>query len=140
MKMNELRKKLEKNPEFRDSVKELELHFKLANAVLKARIKKGWSQIELAEVVGTKQANISRIEAGLANPTITLVNKLVKALDLEINFASIENIRTLHFLEENFSTQQSDNPIRVIDWPVPGCSPNFQIGSSSIVGGKEMMK
>jgi len=34
--------------------------------------------------VGTKQATISRIEAGLANPTLSLIRKILQALDLDL--------------------------------------------------------
>lgn len=87
MKLNELDQKLRENPEFGQAMDDLKLHFELANAVLRARLKKGWSQTELARAVGTKQANISRIEAGLANPTLALVRKLTKALELEVRIA-----------------------------------------------------
>ncbi|HSQ17704.1 MAG TPA: helix-turn-helix transcriptional regulator, partial [Anaerolineales bacterium] len=63
---------------------DLALHFELANAVLRARLQKGWTQSDLAKAVGTKQANISKIEAGLANPTLALVRKITRALGLEV--------------------------------------------------------
>ena len=86
MKLNELDRKLQENPEFAQAMDDLMLHFELANAVLRARLQKGWSQTELAQRVGTKQANISRIESGLANPTWNLIQKILLVLDLEINF------------------------------------------------------
>jgi len=58
--------------------------------VIRARIKKGWSQAELAEKVGTKQANISRIESAMANPTLNLIQKLCQALDFEIAFEPVQ--------------------------------------------------
>ena len=63
----------------------------LANTVLKSRINKGFSQDELAERIGTKQANISRIEAGLANPTLNLIKRLIKVLDIDISFSCNES-------------------------------------------------
>jgi len=84
MKLNELEKKLQENPEFAQAMDDLKLHFELANAVLRARLQKGWSQTELAKAVGTKQANISKIESGLANPTLVLVRKLTKVLNLDV--------------------------------------------------------
>jgi ribosome-binding protein aMBF1 (putative translation factor) len=88
MKLNEYRHQLEKSEEYRQAKEDLQLHFALADAVLDARMNKGWTQAELAEAIGTKQANISRIEPGLANPTLEFVNKLVKALDLNIYISS----------------------------------------------------
>jgi len=85
MKLNDFRRKLEENSEYVDTANSLKIHFALANAVLKARLIKKWSQTDLAKAVGTKQANISRIESGLANPTLDLIQRLVEALDLEIS-------------------------------------------------------
>jgi ribosome-binding protein aMBF1 (putative translation factor) len=84
MKLSEFRQSYQQNPEYIEASKELKLHFELANAILRARLKKGWSLSELAEAIGTKQANISRIEAGLANPTLTMVQKLLTVLELKI--------------------------------------------------------
>ena len=84
MKLSELDQKLQQNPEYIQAMDELALHFELADAVLRARLRKGWTQTDLAKAVGTKQANISNIEAGLANPTLALIRKLTRALDLEV--------------------------------------------------------
>jgi ribosome-binding protein aMBF1 (putative translation factor) len=55
--------------------------------VLYARMAKGWSQSELARRVETKQANISRIEASLANPTFDLIRRLCDVLEIEVTFS-----------------------------------------------------
>ena len=87
MKLNEYRHQLEESKEYTNAKRDLILHFALADAVLKARTKKGWSQKELAKAIGTKQANISRVESGLANPTLEFINRLTKVLDFDINFS-----------------------------------------------------
>jgi transcriptional regulator with XRE-family HTH domain len=86
MKYSEYKKNLEQNPEYREAKAELELGFAFGDAVLRARLRKGWTQTELARRVGTRQANISRIEAGLANPTLELIQKVCKALELQPEF------------------------------------------------------
>ncbi len=85
MKLSEYREKLEQNPEYIEAEKKLRVRFVLGNAVMRARMKRGWSQTDLAEAVGTKQANISQIEAGLANPTLDLIQRLCETLNLELN-------------------------------------------------------
>ncbi len=42
------------------------------------------SQSELSEETGIPQADISRIECGLANPTLKTVHKLFGALNLRL--------------------------------------------------------
>ncbi len=113
MKLQEFRQRLEQNPEYLKASEELRLQITLANAVLMGRLNKGWSQTKLAEAVGTKQANISRIEAGLANPTLSLIDKILRALDLDLSVQSPtqESEYALN------STHNTDEIIQVFNWP-----------------------
>ena len=86
MKYTDYRRQIEQDPEYRAGKNALKIYFALGDAVLRARITRGWSQAELAEKVGTKQANISRIEAGIANPTLSLIQKLTDVLQLNVLF------------------------------------------------------
>lgn len=49
------------------------------------RLKKGWSQTQLADAIGTSQPHIARIERGTENVTIDTCRRLAKALDLDLN-------------------------------------------------------
>ena len=88
MKHSEYISKIENNLEYQNGLAKLKVHFALGDIILRERIKLGLSQVELAEMVGTKQANISRIEAALGNPTLKLINKILQVLKLDINFVS----------------------------------------------------
>lgn len=88
MKHSDFISTIENDLEYQIGVAELKTHFAVGDAILRERIKMGLSQAELAEMVGTKQANISRIEAGLGNPTLKLINKILQVLKIEINFIS----------------------------------------------------
>lgn len=44
------------------------------------RAEKGISQATLAEMVGANQATISKIEKGVGNPTLSMINRIAKAL------------------------------------------------------------
>jgi ribosome-binding protein aMBF1 (putative translation factor) len=46
-----------------------------------ARVASGWSQRELSERSGVRQADISRIERGAGNPTEATLQRLARALD-----------------------------------------------------------
>ena len=89
MNWNDYLNKINGNEEYQKAVKELKAIFDFGDAILRKRIEKGWSQTELARRVGTRQANISRIEAGLANPTLSLIQKISDVLEIEIQFTSI---------------------------------------------------
>ncbi|MDT3766167.1 helix-turn-helix domain-containing protein [Priestia filamentosa] len=55
------------------------------NIIRVKRMKKGWTQLELAEVSGVPQCTISQIERGSRRyPTYDNVLKIAKALDLTL--------------------------------------------------------
>ena len=61
----------------------------VGNAVAAARAKKGLSQNELSKLTGIDQSDISKIERGVANPSIGTLNRIAEALgaQLEISIA-----------------------------------------------------
>ncbi len=63
----------------------LEAEFAIAEAVISRRLEKGMSQLELAKKIGTKQSAISRLESGNYNPSIKLLDKVAKALNLKLS-------------------------------------------------------
>lgn len=56
----------------------------VGNAVLKARANAGVSQKELANATGIDQSDISKIERGIANPSINTLKRIANALDMEL--------------------------------------------------------
>jgi len=58
-----------------------------ANAVLAARANAGISQQELAKLSGIDQSDISKIERGIANPSISTLRRISNALDCELEIA-----------------------------------------------------
>lgn len=84
MKLEEYRKQLARDPEYLAAQEELRPLLELANTVLSQRLSRDWSQAELAERVGTRQANISRLESGLSNPSIKFLQRLAEALDAKL--------------------------------------------------------
>lgn len=85
---SEVKKELLSAPEVYKEYKKLEPKYKLISELISARTKKGWSQKQLAEKIGTKQSAIARIEGGNANPSFDFLEKVAKALGkkLEIRF------------------------------------------------------
>jgi len=81
------KKEILKDPEFKVEYDRLEPEYKLASALIKARLAKKMSQAELAEKVGVKQAYIARLESGDSNPTFASINKVAKALGKELIIA-----------------------------------------------------
>jgi transcriptional regulator with XRE-family HTH domain len=120
MKLSEFRQLLHKDTEYIEAEKKLRIKIDIANAILEARLKRNLSQADLAVKVGTKQANISRIEAGISNPTIDLIGRIINALDLEINVSVSEKESLINCPEISIFPSSSENAIVVTDWPGPG--------------------
>ena len=57
----------------------------VAEAVLSARAAAGLSQKELAAVTGIDQSDISRIERGMANPSVLTLRRLAEGLGMELS-------------------------------------------------------
>ena len=83
----DLKKRLE-NPEFKKQYDELDVEFKIIRAVIDARKAMKLTQKELSERSGIDRGDISRIERGIANPTIKVLMKLASGMgmDLQLNF------------------------------------------------------
>ena len=73
------------DPEFVKEWKQIEPHYQLARQIIGARLKKNWTQEQLAQKANTGQAVISRLEGGNAKPSISLLTRIAKALDTELH-------------------------------------------------------
>ena len=81
----ELDKEFMKNPEYRREYEKLETEFQVASQMIEARIKQKMSQEELAKKVNTGQAVISRLEGMNAKPSISLLERVAKALQIKFH-------------------------------------------------------
>ena len=59
----------------------------VGNAVAAARARKGISQKELSERSGIDQSDISKIERGIANPSVNTLNRIAQALDAKLQIS-----------------------------------------------------
>ncbi|MDL2293957.1 helix-turn-helix transcriptional regulator [Ruminococcaceae bacterium OttesenSCG-928-D13] len=74
-----------KNPALKAEYDALEPEYQLMTAVIDARAKSNLTQKELAERVGTSQANISKLERGELNPSVAFLKKFAAACDMKLN-------------------------------------------------------
>ena len=88
MKWKNLDKRWIKDLRFRKAWREREPEYQLARNIIKARLKKGMTQAQLAKKVGTKQPVISRLESMHASPSLRFLKRIAKALNtkLQIQF------------------------------------------------------
>jgi DNA-binding XRE family transcriptional regulator len=74
MKWDDAKKKNLQNEEVRQELKNNEAEYRIIEEIITARQEKNLTQRDLAELVGTKQSNISRLESGNYNPTLEFLN------------------------------------------------------------------
>ena len=86
--LQELTKELMKDPEFKKEYESLQPEMDITRAILDARIQAGLTQMQLSEKSGISQADISRLERGTRNPSLSLLKRWAEAMDatLRIEF------------------------------------------------------
>ena len=87
----EVRVDLLKDPKFRKAWADIQPEYQLARQMIGARLKSKITQKELARRAGTDQAVISRLEAGNAKPSFSLVQKIATALKTNLTFTFTAN-------------------------------------------------
>jgi DNA-binding XRE family transcriptional regulator len=77
------------DPEFVAALAELEPGYQIA----RLRIARGLTQTQLAQMVGTKQPSIARLEKGESTPSLAFLEKLAEALGarLEVRIVPQKN-------------------------------------------------
>ena len=87
-----LKRKLQ-NPDFRAAYEAEDKRIELVLQIIKLRQQRGMTQADLAKAIGTRQANVSRLERFDANLTLGTLEKVARALgaslriDLELKTA-----------------------------------------------------
>ena len=77
-----------KNPEFAEEYDALGEEYEVVRQIIRARIAAGLTQKDLAERIGTRQSNVSRIENGNSNPSIATLKRIAEATGtkLQVSF------------------------------------------------------
>ena len=73
-----------KNDEVQKELKKNEAEYKIIEEIILARKEKNLSQKDLAELIGTRQSNISRLERGNYNPSLDFLKKIAHAMGKEL--------------------------------------------------------
>lgn len=77
---DEYEKKLLKKPGVRKALKESELEYEIARAIIEARLNRGLTQKELATALNTRQSVISRVENAKTTPSLAFLKRLADVL------------------------------------------------------------
>lgn len=77
--------------EFRKEWENIQPEMDIIRAMVDARISQNLTQKELAERVGMNQADISKLENGTRNPSLRLLKKLAKGMNMTLKLQFIPN-------------------------------------------------
>ena len=81
----DLKKDLLTDKKIKAEYEKLGPEYQLIGSLIEARLKKGLTQKDLAEKIGTKQSAISRLESGAANPSLSFLKRLAEGLGCQIS-------------------------------------------------------
>ena len=79
---------LRQDPDFVAAERELEPGYQVA----RLRIQRGLTQTQLAEMVGTRQPSIARLENGTSVPSLSFLDRIAKALDARIELHFVPRV------------------------------------------------
>ncbi len=79
-KVNDLKKQLLADTEFRKEYEALEEEFSVASTLIEARRNAGLSQEQVAAIMGTTQSAVARIESGRPLPSIRTLMRYAAAV------------------------------------------------------------
>ncbi len=91
----QLKQKALQNSDVKKEYDDLELEFKLLNEMLHARKNAGLNQSQIADIMGTKQAAITRLESalssGLHSPSLATLKKYANAVGCHLDIKFVDN-------------------------------------------------
>ena len=83
-----LKRKLQ-NPEFRAAYDAEDKRIELVLQIIKLRQQRGMTQSDLAKAIGTRQANVSRLERFDTNLTLGTLEKVAEALGVNLEIGLV---------------------------------------------------
>ncbi|WP_327007165.1 helix-turn-helix transcriptional regulator [Dactylosporangium sp. NBC_01737] len=82
---SELRSRRMAEPGADEAYESTRLAFELGRSVRELRERRGWSQSELADAAAMTQSAVARFEAGGTVPTLPVLERLARALEVELS-------------------------------------------------------
>ena len=82
-------KEMLKNKDFEKEYIDLEPEYQIIREIIRAREEKNITQVELSNMTGISQADISRLENGESNPTISILKRIAEAFGKQLGIQFI---------------------------------------------------
>ncbi len=81
----DLKKELLSDPEVHKEYERLKPRYELISQIISVRARKGLTQAQLAEKLGTKQSAIARLESGSVNPSLEFLQRIAHVMGYKLN-------------------------------------------------------
>ena len=78
-----------KDPAFKEAYEQLEPEFAIIQAIIDARKSAGITQKELSQKSGIAQGDISKLENGTRNPSVSLLKRLAEGMGMVLKIEFI---------------------------------------------------
>ncbi|MBA7571428.1 hypothetical protein ES708_13191 [subsurface metagenome] len=85
-------KELLEDPEVAKECANLEAEYQIIRQLITLRKEKKLTQKELAKLIGDKQSNISRLESGNYNPTLSKLKKIADCLNQRLDIRFVDKV------------------------------------------------
>ena len=89
-KLNDLKKRLMEDPEFREEYARVDEEFAVIEALVRARSAAKLTQAELARRLGTTQSAIARLEGGRVSPSLNTLRRYAEATGTRLTVALVQ--------------------------------------------------
>jgi ribosome-binding protein aMBF1 (putative translation factor) len=87
----QLKTELLQNKAVKKEYDKLTPRYEAISELISARIKKGITQKELAQKIGTKQSAIARFEAGNVNPSLGFLEKMAEVMGYKLTIGLLRD-------------------------------------------------
>jgi predicted transcriptional regulator len=87
MKFSDYKKLKMQDKNFKEEYDKLAPEYEIISALIKARKEQNITQVELAKRVHTDQANISRLERGNYNPSLSFLKRIADGLNMDVHIS-----------------------------------------------------
>ena len=87
----------------------------IGQRIKEARLKKGYTQTNLGDLLGVSKVSVCGYERGTRTPTLDIFNKLVEILDISPDYALGNDVGVVYDDEEKYTTKLSKEDILIIN-------------------------
>ena len=84
-KWEDLEKELLSDPKVKKEYDRLAPRYTIISQLIAARLKRGFTQRDVAEKLGTRQSAIARLEGGNVNPSLEFLQRIAQVMGYKLN-------------------------------------------------------